>query len=91
MIKIFGNDIQTCTDESVRGLLSYMSQESYLYPVTIAENIGIGKPGASMDEIIDAAKAANAHDFITELPDGYNTILGEREEISLEDNARGFP
>lgn len=78
VIKIFGNDIQTCTDESVRNLLSYMSQESYLYPVTIAENIGISKAGASMEEIIDAAKAANAHDFITELPDGYNTILGER-------------
>lgn len=77
-IKIFGNNITLCTDESIRSLLSYMSQESYLYPVTIAENIGIGKYGAAMEDIINAAKAANAHDFIMQLPDGYNTILGER-------------
>lgn len=77
-IKMFGNDIKNCTDESIRHLISYMSQESYLYPVTIAENIGIGRPGAAQEEIINAAKAANAHDFIMQLPQGYHTVMTER-------------
>lgn len=77
-INIYGQNIDECTDESVRSLITYMSQESYMYPLTIAENIGIGRQGASMDEIINAAKLANAHDFIIKMPEGYNTILQER-------------
>jgi len=77
-IEIYGENINNCTDDSLRRLISYMSQESYLYPVTIGENIGIGKQGAKMEEIINAAKAANAHDFIAKLPEGYNTQIKER-------------
>ena len=55
-----------------------MSQEPVLFDTTIAENIGYGKEGATMEEIETAAKNANAHDFISHLPDGYSTLVGER-------------
>lgn len=78
VINIFGNNLNDYSYEKSRDLISYMSQESYLYPLTIAENIAIGKTNASMDEIINAAMLANAHDFIMELPKGYDTLLSER-------------
>ena len=55
-----------------------VQQDVYLFCGTIKENIAYGKPGASMEEIIAAAKCANIHDFIEELPDGYDTYVGER-------------
>ena len=55
-----------------------VQQDVYLFAGTIRDNIAYGKPGASMDEIIEAAKRANIHDFIRELPDGYDTYVGER-------------
>ena len=55
-----------------------MQQDVYLFCGTVRENIAYGKPDATMDEIIDAAKKANIHDFIEELPDGYDTFVGER-------------
>ena len=55
-----------------------VQQDVYLFSGTIRENIAYGKPGASMEEIIEAAKRANIHDFIEELPDGYDTFVGER-------------
>ena len=55
-----------------------VQQDVYLFSGTIRDNIAYGKPGASMDEIIEAAKRANIHDFIEELPDGYETFVGER-------------
>ena len=55
-----------------------VQQDVYLFAGTIRENIAYGKPGASMEEIIEAAKRANIHDFIEELPDGYDTFVGER-------------
>ena len=55
-----------------------VQQDVYLFSGTIRENIAYGKPGASMEEIITAAKQANIHDFIEELPDGYDTFVGER-------------
>lgn len=76
-IKIFGNDIADVNIKSVRKLITYMSQESYLYPITISENIAMGKENASMEEIIKAAKLANAHEFIEKLPSGYDTLIGE--------------
>lgn len=76
-IKIFGNDIANINIKSVRKLITYMSQESYLYPITISENIAMGKENASMEEIIKAAKFANAHEFIEKLPSGYDTLIGE--------------
>ncbi len=64
--------------KDIRDKMAYVPQEPYLYEVSIAKNIAYGKPGAGMDEIIAAAKAAHAHDFIMRLPDGYDTIPGER-------------
>jgi subfamily B ATP-binding cassette protein MsbA/ATP-binding cassette subfamily B protein AbcA/BmrA len=61
----------------LRSLIALVSQDIHLFPGTIAENIGYGAPEPSLDEVINAAKAANAHDFIMELPKGYNTIIGE--------------
>ena len=62
----------------VRQLIGYVPQEPYLYDVSVAENIRYGRPGASQEDIINAAKLANAHDFIMELKDGYETRVGER-------------
>lgn len=76
-IRIFGEDIENVNIKSVRKLITYMSQESYLYPVTISENIAMGKENASLEEIIEAAKLADANEFIEKLPKGYDTILGE--------------
>ena len=71
-------DISRLTLESLRNQIGIVQQEVYLFCGTIKENIAYGKPGASMDEIIDAAKKANIHEFISELPDGYDTFVGER-------------
>jgi ABC-type multidrug transport system fused ATPase/permease subunit len=62
----------------IRSQFSIVSQDVYLFPVSIAENIAFGKRGATLDEVIEAAKAAHAHDFIMEFPQGYNTLVGER-------------
>ncbi len=64
--------------EKIRDMISYVPQEPYLYNVSIAENIRYGKPDATFEEIVNAAKAANAHDFITGLEQGYETVAGER-------------
>lgn len=77
-IFIDGKEYSKLTLREIRDRISYVPQEPYLYETTIAENISYGKYGASQDEIIAAAKAANAHDFIIKLPNGYNTVLGER-------------
>ena len=55
-----------------------MLQDPFIFPVTIAENIALGKPEAPREEIVAAAEAANAHTFIERLPDGYDTLVGER-------------
>ncbi|NLD49358.1 MAG: ABC transporter ATP-binding protein [Clostridiaceae bacterium] len=64
--------------DELRSMISYVPQEVYLFDGTIEENIGFGKSDATMEEIIEAAKAANAHDFILEQPEGYETKIGER-------------
>lgn len=76
-IKIFGNDISEINIKSARKLITYMSQESYLYPITIFENIAMGKENASLGEVINAAKLAKADEFIKKLPKGYDTLIGE--------------
>jgi ABC-type multidrug transport system fused ATPase/permease subunit len=75
---VFGNDLTDADLARVRAQISLVSQDTYLFPTTITENISFGRPGASQDEIIAAAKAANAHDFILEQPQGYQTQVGER-------------
>ncbi|MED1469705.1 ABC transporter ATP-binding protein [Bacillus salipaludis] len=63
---------------TLRSNIGFVLQESFLFSTTIKENISYGRPEADMNQIIDAAKRAQAHDFIMELPNGYETILGER-------------
>ena len=77
-IKIDGVNIQDVTLKSLRNHIGVVQQDVYLFAGTIAENIGYGKPGASMEEIIEAAKSANAHEFIMSFPDGYETDIGQR-------------
>ena len=77
-ITIDGKDVRTLTLKSLRSQIGMVQQDVYLFAGTIRDNIAYGKPGASMDEIIEAAKRANIHDFIRELPDGYDTYVGER-------------
>ena len=76
-VRIGGRDIFQSNLGDARKRVSLVSQETYLFPTTIAENIAYGRLGATRDEIIAAAKAANAHDFITAQPDGYETQVGE--------------
>jgi len=76
-ILIDGYDIRDVKVESLRRQIGIVSQEIFLFNATIKENIAFGKPNAAMDEIINAAKIAKAYDFIMELPQGFNTIVGE--------------
>jgi ATP-binding cassette subfamily B protein len=77
-ITIDGHDLRDVTIDSLRSQIGIVLQETTLFSGTIRENIAFGKPNASDDEIIAAAKAAQAHDFIAAFPDGYNTHVGER-------------
>jgi ABC-type multidrug transport system fused ATPase/permease subunit len=77
-IKIGGTNIASVTQESLRRAISIVPQEPLLFHRTIRENISYGKPDASEGEIIEAAKRAQAHDFITRLTDGYESLVGER-------------
>ena len=77
-IKIDGKDIRSLTLKSLREAIGIVQQDVYLFNGNIRDNIAYGKPGASEEEIIDAAKKANMHDFIMSLPDGYDTFVGER-------------
>ncbi|MBS9463814.1 ABC transporter ATP-binding protein [Flagellimonas sp. 389] len=76
-ILIDGTNIKDITKKSLRGLMGLVTQDSILFNDTVKNNIGLGKEGASEDEIIEAAKVANAHDFIVELPNGYDTNIGD--------------
>ncbi|CAK4987596.1 unnamed protein product [Aphanomyces euteiches] len=73
-----GVDLKSINVQSLRNHISIVSQEPVLFVGTIGENIATGKPGATQAEIEDAAKKANAHDFIMQFPDGYNTSVGDR-------------
>ena len=77
-ITIDGKDVRTLSLKSLRSQIGIVQQDVYLFSGTIRDNIAYGKPGASMEEIIEAAKRANIHEFIEELPDGYDTFVGER-------------
>lgn len=77
-IQIDGKDIRSLSLESLRNNIGLVQQDVYLFCGSIKDNISYGKPGASIEEIIDAAKKANIHDFIMSLPDGYDSYVGER-------------
>ena len=77
-ITVDGQDIRGLTLKSLRSQIGMVQQDVYLFDGTIKDNIAYGKPGATDDEIIKAAKCASIHDFIMELPDGYDTYVGER-------------
>lgn len=76
-ITIDGVDIRDIPPEELRSNIGVVFQETYLFSGSIFDNIAYARPDASLDEVIAAAKAANAHEFITKLPDGYNTVIGE--------------
>jgi ATP-binding cassette subfamily B protein len=77
-IVIDGQDLRNVTQNSLRHAIGIVPQDTVLFNDTIEYNIAYGKPGASHDDIVAAAKAAAIHDFITSLPDGYKTMVGER-------------
>lgn len=77
-IRIDGKDIREVSLKSLRSQIGIVQQDVYLFAGTIFENIAYGKPGATMDEVIEAAKNANAHEFIMSFPEGYMTDIGQR-------------
>ena len=77
-IRIDGQDVRGYTLASLRQQVSFVLQEAVLFHATVAQNIAYGKPDATRDEIVRAARLANADDFIARLPQGYDTLVGER-------------
>ncbi|WP_242831038.1 ABC transporter ATP-binding protein [Desulfosporosinus meridiei] len=78
VVEIGGYNIRDFTQQTLREMISYVPQDVYLFNMSVAENIKLGKPDASEEEIKRAAKEALAHEFIEKLPEGYDTNLGER-------------
>lgn len=76
-IKVMGEDIRHITRDSLRASYGMVLQETWLKSGTIFENISMGKPDATLEEVIEAAKASHAHSFIKRLPNGYDTVIGE--------------
>ncbi len=77
-VRIDGKDVRSATLRSLRSSIGIVQQEVYIFTGTLRENIAYGRPGASFEEVVEAAKKANIHDFIASLPDGYDTYAGER-------------
>lgn len=77
-VTIDGHDLRHVQLRSLRQHVALVPQEAFLFPLSVAENIAYGRPGATAAEIEAASRAANAHDFILRLPEGYDTLLGER-------------
>ena len=77
-ITIDGQDVRDVTQDSLRRSIGLVQQDVYLFDGTLRENIEYGRPGATDEEIVEAARKANIHDFIASLPDGYDTVVGER-------------
>jgi ABC-type multidrug transport system fused ATPase/permease subunit len=78
VVTIGGRDLRTLDPEEIRSLIAVVQQDTYLFHGTVEENLRLGKPDASAAELEAASRAANAHDFILTLPDGYATMIGER-------------
>jgi subfamily B ATP-binding cassette protein MsbA len=79
-IRIDGTDLRAFTARSLRDQISLVPQEPVLFRATVWENIAYGRPGATREEIVQAARLANAHEFIARMPRGYDTLIGERGE-----------
>lgn len=77
-IKVDGQDVATTTQQSLRRQIAYVPQESLLFHRSIRENIAYGRPDASLEEVREAARQANALEFIEQLPQGFDTLVGER-------------
>ena len=77
-VTIDGRDVRDYTLESLRPQVSFVLQEAVLFHASVAQNIAYGRPGATRDEIVRAATLANAHEFIVRMPQGYDTVVGER-------------
>ncbi|HLO63573.1 MAG TPA: ATP-binding cassette domain-containing protein, partial [Azonexus sp.] len=77
-ISIDGQDLRTVSQQSLRAAIGIVPQDTILFNDTIAYNIAYGRTGASLDEVMEVARAAHVHDFITSLPEGYDTAVGER-------------
>jgi ATP-binding cassette subfamily B protein len=77
-VTIDGVDVRDVSFDSLAATVGLVSQETYLFHATIADNLRFARPGASDDELVDAARAARIHDLIASLPDGYETVVGER-------------
>jgi ATP-binding cassette subfamily C protein CydCD len=77
-VRIGGHDLRTLSFAAIRSMIAVVNQDTYLFHGTVAENIRMGRPDASEAEVIAAARAANIHDFITEQPLGYQTLIGEK-------------
>ncbi len=77
VVRLDGEDVKRVTRASLRRQMATVLQEPFLFSGTIAENIGYGRPGASREELEQAARAVHAHDFIAALPKGYDSVLGE--------------
>ena len=90
-VLIDGRDIREFTLESLRTQLSAVLQDNLLFAASVRENISHGAPEATLEQIVAAAQLASAHEFITSLPQGYDTVLGERGVRSRRDSASGWP
>ena len=77
-VRVGGHDVRDVTQQSLRSAIGMVMEESFLFSDTIAANIAYGRPDATRDQVVAAAKAAEADEFIRELPDGYDTVVGEQ-------------
>ena len=77
-IKIGGHDLRDLSFEEIRSQIAVVNQDTYLFHGTVEDNLRIGKPDATVDDISAACRTANAHDFVEKLPNGYATVIGER-------------
>jgi ATP-binding cassette subfamily B protein len=77
-ITLDGHDLRDLTQESLRANIGAVTQDTFLFHATVRENLLYARPGATVEQIVAAAQAANIHDFIESMPDGYETIVGER-------------
>ena len=77
-VRLGGRDLRELSFDEIRGNLAVLNQDTYLFHGTVEDNLRLGKPDATYDEMEAAARAANAHDFVAQLPQGYQTVIGER-------------